>query len=61
MKEVAPGEFLVEEKIKGPDGKTIMKTRVPTAAELPPGGRAAPIVEAHAPGDTLLFLMSADK
>ena len=58
VKEVAPGEFLVEEKVKGPDGKTVIKTRVPAATELPPGGRAAPVAEVHAPGDTLLFLMS---
>lgn len=47
VREVAPGEWVVEDKYKGPDGKTHVKTRPAVGAEIP--GAAAAV---HAPGDT---------
>ena len=45
IREVAPGQYEVEEKYKGPDGKTHVRTRAAVGDEIP-GAAAA----AHAPG-----------
>ena len=48
VREVAPGEFVVEEKYKGPDGKIHVRTRAAVGDEIP--GAAAAV---HAPGNHL--------
>ena len=45
VREVAPGEYEVEEKYKGPDGKTHVRTRAAVGDEI---AEAAAVV--HAPG-----------
>lgn len=45
VREVAPGEFEVEEKYKGPDGKIHVRTRAAVGDEIPAAAAAV-----HAPG-----------
>ena len=51
VREVAPGEWVVEEKYKGPDGKTHVRTRAAAGDEIPAAAAAV-----HAPGDHPLSL-----